>query len=143
MLGHYPLIPGLVVGDVRLHIVLMMVTTTYHPIHQDFQEDGTSWVGTEIVVHPSMPLYLFRTDHLAYHLRHPVYHAIIEIAWIMKFMAIPNYTYLVLKMTVEKANLKQLYNYDKEDYNLAKSQMVRNQNKVVCGTKTRHDSVAH
>jgi hypothetical protein len=90
-----------------------------------------------------MPLYLFRTDHLAYHLRHPVYHAIIEIAWIMKFMAIPHYTYLVLKITVEKANLKQLYNYDKEDYNLAKSQMVRNQNKVVCGTKTCHASVAH
>lgn len=129
MLGRYPLILGPVVGDVRLHIVLMMVTTTYHPTHQDFQEDGTSWVGTEIESCTLLCHYISLGQ------------IILPITFDTRCTML--LSYLVLKMTVEKANLKQLYNYDKEDYNLAKSQMVTNQNKVVCGTKTRHASVAH
>jgi len=55
------------------------------------------------------------------------YHAILGRPALAKFMAVPHYMYLVLKMSMEqgvlslRANLDVTYNYEKESFTLAEA----------------------
>ena len=55
------------------------------------------------------------------------YHAILARPTLAKFMVVPHYTYLVLKMPMEQgvlslcANLDVTYNYEKESFMLAEA----------------------
>ena len=55
-----------------------------------------------------------------------MYHAILSHLALVKFMAMPHYTYLVLKMPIEqgvnlRANLYVAYNYEKESFTLTEA----------------------
>ena len=56
-----------------------------------------------------------------------VYHAILARLALAKFMAMPHYTYLVLKMPTKqgflplRANLHVTYNYEKESFTLVEA----------------------
>ena len=71
----------------------------------------------------------FRVDYVNFLVTdfNTVYHAILGQPALPRFMAMPHYTYLVLKMSIEKgalslhANLAVAYNYEKESFVLAEA----------------------
>ena len=71
----------------------------------------------------------FRTDYVNFLVTdfNTAYHPILGRPALAKFMAVPHYTYLVLKMPMEQgvfslhANLDVAYNYEKESFTLTKA----------------------